>query len=52
MLNWADGYNNGVKLLNDACNSLYKNTTYGATARNLNVDNVNSLIGYSQSIVE
>ena len=50
ILRGADGYNNGVKLLNDAANALYKNTTYGATARNLNVNDVNSLMGYTPSV--
>ncbi len=36
----AQGYNNGVKLLNDACNSLYGNTSKGITARSLNIDDI------------
>ena len=32
-LGQAQGYNNGVKLLNDACNSLYGNAAKGITAR-------------------
>lgn len=32
----AQGYNNGVYLLNDLCNKLYGNSTFGATARNIN----------------
>lgn len=33
----AQGYNNGVKLLNDACSSLYSNISNGITARSLNI---------------
>ena len=36
----AQGYNNGVKLLNDACSSLYGNTSKGITARSLNIDDI------------
>ena len=36
----AQGYNNGVKLLNDACNSLYSNKSKGITARSLNIDDI------------
>ena len=48
-LNGADGYNNGVKLLNDACNSLYKNSNLGATGRSVNVDDINGLMGVTPS---
>ncbi len=36
----AQGYNNGVKLLNDACSSLYGNTTKGITARSINIEDI------------
>ena len=39
-LGQAQGYNNGVKLLNDACRSLYGNTSKGITARSLNIDDI------------
>ena len=39
-LGQEQGYNNGVKLLNDACNSLYGNTSKGITARSLNIDDI------------
>lgn len=39
-LGQAQGYNNGVKLLNDACNSLYGNTAKGITARSLNIEDI------------
>ncbi len=37
-LGYAQGYNNGVKLLNDACSSLY--SSKGVTARSLNIDDI------------
>lgn len=36
----AQGYNNGVKLLNDACNSLYGNEEKGIEARNINIEDI------------
>ena len=39
-LGQAQGYNNGVKLLNDACSNLYGNTSKGITARSLNIDDI------------
>ena len=39
-LGQAQGYNNGVKLLNDACSSLYGNASKGITARSLNIDDI------------
>ena len=36
----AQGYNNGVKLLNDACSSLYGNTAKGIAARSLNIEDI------------
>ena len=39
-LGQAQGYNNGVKLLNDACSSLYGNTAKGITARSLNIEDI------------
>ena len=36
----AQGYNNGVKLLNDACNSLYGNSVKGITARSINIEDI------------
>lgn len=39
-LGQAQGYNNGVKLLNDACSSLYSNASKGITARSLNIDDI------------
>lgn len=39
-LGQAQGYNNGVKLLNDACNSLYSNKSKGIMARSLNIEDI------------
>ena len=39
-LELAQGYNNGVKLLNDACSSLYGNASKGITARSLNIEDI------------
>ena len=39
-LGQAQGYNNGVKLLNDACSNLYGNTSKGITARSLNIEDI------------
>lgn len=36
----AQGYNNAVKLLNDACSSLYGNTTKGIEARCINLEDI------------
>ena len=36
----AQGYNNGVKLLNDACSSLYSNKSRGIAARSLNIEDI------------
>ncbi len=39
-LKGARGYNNGVFLLNEMCNELYRNDTIGATARSLNIEDI------------
>ena len=36
----AQGYNNGVKLLNDACSSLYGNDEKEITARSINIEDI------------
>lgn len=40
LLQFAQGYNNGVKLLNDACSSLYGNGAKGITARSMNIEDI------------
>ena len=37
-----EGYNNGVYLLNDICKSRYGNASLGATARSLNIEDIES----------
>ncbi len=39
-LGGAPGYNNGVTLLNEACNSLYGNTSKGITGRSINIEDI------------
>ena len=40
------GYNNGVKLLNDACYTMYSNSTYGAVGRSLDIEDIESVSSY------
>ena len=40
--NGSTGYNNGVYLLNDICKSRYGNTSLGATARSLTIEDIES----------
>ena len=40
----AQGYNNGVKLLNDACNSLYGNSNKGINARSIRIEDIDDAI--------
>ena len=39
-LGGAQGYNNAVKLLNDACSNLYGNESKGITARSINIEDI------------
>lgn len=39
-LSGAQGYNNSVKLLNDACNTLYGNSAKGITGRSINIEDI------------
>ena len=39
-LQGAQGYNNGVKLLNDACSNLYGNESKGIEARSINIEDI------------
>ena len=36
----AQGYNNGVKILNDACSALYGDSSKGITARSINITDI------------
>jgi len=47
-LSKANGWNNGVKALNDICKAIYGNnqsTKYIAEARSINIDDINSITG-------
>ena len=39
-LKGAQGYNNGVKILNDACSALYGDSSKGITARSINITDI------------
>lgn len=39
-LGYAQGYNNGVKLLNDVCNELYGNKDLGIVSRSINEEDI------------
>ncbi|MBR0350943.1 MAG: prepilin-type N-terminal cleavage/methylation domain-containing protein [Clostridia bacterium] len=43
-LNGAQGYNNGVKLLNDACSNLYSDSSKSITARSININDIEQAI--------
>ena len=40
----TNGYNNGVYVMNQMCNSLYKNEGIGATARNIKIEDITDKI--------
>lgn len=48
-LHGAQGYNNGVKLLNDACNRLYSNSTKGITARSINIEDIEKTLEQTET---
>lgn len=43
-LHGAQGYNNMVKLLNDACSTLYSDSSKGITARSINLTDIENVI--------
>ena len=45
----ANGYNNGVLLLNNACTSMYSNSSLGATGRSLNIDDIEAVSNYNKN---
>ena len=55
-LDGAQGYNNGIKILNDACNSLYGNSQYGIVGRSINLQDYTSRMStvykYNQYMVQ
>ena len=46
-LSGANGYNNGVLLLNNACKEMYSNSNLGATGRSLNIDDIEEVSSYN-----
>lgn len=46
-LSGANGYNNGVKLLNDACAAMYSNSSLGAVGRSVDIEDIESVSSYS-----
>ena len=42
-LKGADGYNNAVYLLNEACSTMYSNSALGLTARSINQDDIDKI---------
>ena len=44
VLQGAQGYNNGVYLLNDMCDKLYSDSSVGATARSINIEDIENAI--------
>ena len=45
-LGGADGYNNGVLLLNNACKAMYSNSSLGATGRSLKIEDIESVSSF------
>ena len=45
----ANGYNNGVLLLNNACKAMYSNSSLGATGRSLNIDDIEDYMTYNKN---
>lgn len=45
----ANGYNNGVLLLNNACKAMYSNSSLGATARSANIDDIEDYMTYDKT---
>ena len=48
-LQGANGYNNGVKLLNDACKAMYSNSSLGAVARSVDIDDIEAVSSYNKN---
>ena len=48
-LEGANGYNNGVKLLNDACKAMYSNSSLGAVARSVDIDDIEAVSSYNKN---
>ena len=50
-LQGENGYNNAVKLLNDACSNLYGDESKGITARSINMEDIEGKMDMSSSVV-
>ncbi len=46
-LDGANGYNNGVLLLNNACKALYSNGTLGAVGRNVKIEDIEKVSSFN-----
>ena len=42
-----EGYNNGVKILNDICSTCYSNSRFGATARSIKIEDIENVLDTS-----
>ncbi len=49
-LKGANGFNNGVKILNDICNTLFSNVEYNTTARNINIEDIEKIISNTKEL--
>ena len=49
VLNDANGYNNGVLLLNNACKAMYSNSSLSAIGRSLNIDDIEKVSTYNKN---
>ena len=47
-LNGANGYNNGVLLLNNACEAMYSNSSLGVTGRSIKMEDIETLSKYNK----
>ncbi len=45
----SNGYNNAIYLLNNACNSVYKNDNLGATARSISMEDIDNISKFDKS---
>ena len=52
LLQGATGYNNGVKLLNDACEELYGGNKAGIEVHNMNIEDIEELMSSKTAIEE
>ena len=48
----ANGYNNGVLLLNNACKALYSNNNLGAVGRSIKIEDIESVSTYKETNTE